>query len=250
MSFVLYPAIDLRGGKCVRLYQGDYGAETVYDADPVNVARKWAAAGAEWLHVVDLDAARTGEPVNLPVIREMASRVDIPIQAGGGVRSMERLEMFLDAGVQRVILGSAAIDDPRFVREALARYGDRIALGIDARDGRVATHGWLETTEVTAEALAREMVRRGAETFIFTDISRDGTLSGPNVEAILSLARACGRRVIASGGVRDAEDLLRLARHAGEGIAGAVVGRALYTGDLELGEALRRLSREMGEEGR
>lgn len=250
MSFVLYPAIDLRGGKCVRLYQGDYGAETVYDADPVNVARKWAAAGAEWLHVVDLDAARTGEPVNLPVIREMVSRVDIPIQAGGGVRSMERLEMFLDAGVQRVILGSAAIDDPRFVREALARYGDRIALGIDARDGRVATHGWLETTEVTAEALAREMVRRGAETFIFTDISRDGTLSGPNVEAILSLARACGRRVIASGGVRDAEDLLRLARHAGEGIAGAVVGRALYTGDLELGEALRRLSREMGEEGR
>ncbi len=250
MSFVLYPAIDLRGGKCVRLYQGDYGAETVYDADPVNVARKWAAAGAEWLHVVDLDAARTGEPVNLPVIREMASRVDIPIQAGGGVRSMERLEMFLDAGVQRVILGSAAIDDPRFVREALARYGDRIALGIVARDGRVATHGWLETTEVTAEALAREMVRRGAETFIFTDISRDGTLSGPNVEAILSLARACGRRVIASGGVRDAEDLLRLARHAGEGIAGAVVGRALYTGDLELGEALRRLSREMGEEGR
>lgn len=250
MSFVLYPAIDLRGGKCVRLYQGDYGAETVYDADPVNVARKWAAAGAEWLHVVDLDAARTGEPVNLPVIREMASRVDIPIQAGGGVRSMERLEMFLDVGVQRVILGSAAIDDPRFVREALARYGDRIALGIDARDGRVATHGWLETTEVTAEALAREMVRRGAETFIFTDISRDGTLSGPNVEAILSLARACGRRVIASGGVRDAEDLLRLARHAGEGIAGAVVGRALYTGDLELGEALRRLSREMGEEGR
>src|SRR5690606_11641137 len=187
MSFVLYPAIDLRGGKCVRLYEGDYGAETVYDADPVNVARKWAAAGAEWLHVVDLDAARTGEPVNLPVIREMASRVDIPIQAGGGVRSMERLEMFLDAGVQRVILGSAAIDDPRFVREALARYGDRIALGIDARDGRVATHGWLETTEVTAEALAREMVRRGAETFIFTDISRDGTLSGPNVEAILSL---------------------------------------------------------------
>lgn len=250
MRFIIYPAVDLRGGKCVRLYQGDYGAETVYDENPVGVARRWRDAGAEWLHVVDLDAARTGEPVNLPVIREMASSVDIPIQVGGGVRTMERLELLLSAGVQRVILGSAAIDDPDFVREALARYGDRIALGIDARNGRVATHGWLETTEVTAEDLAREMVRHGAETFIFTDISRDGTLSGPNVEAIRSLARACGKRVIASGGVRDTEDLLRLARHAGEGVAGAVVGRALYTGGLDLGEALKRLSRETGEEDR
>lgn len=250
MSFILYPAVDLRGGKCVRLYQGNYGAETVYDADPVGVARKWAAAGAEWLHVVDLDAARTGEPVNLSVIRKMASSVDIPLQAGGGVRSMDRLEALFSAGVQRVILGSAAIDNPRFVREALARYGDRIALGIDARNGRVATHGWLETTEVTAEELAREMVRHGAETFIFTDIARDGTLSGPNLEAVRSLARACGKRVIASGGVRNTADLIRLARYAGEGVAGAVIGRALYTGALDLGEALRCLSRKTGEEGR
>ena len=250
MSFTLYPAVDLRGGKCVRLYQGDYGVETVYDEDPVRVARKWRAEGAGWLHVVDLDAARTGEPVNLPVIREMALSVDIPLQVGGGVRSMERLELLFSVGVERVILGSAAIDDPRFVREALARYGDRIALGIDARGGRVATHGWLRTTEVTAEELAKEMVRHGAETFIFTDISRDGTLSGPNVEAILSLARACGKPVIASGGIRDAQDLLRLARHAGEGVAGAVVGRALYTGGLDLGEALKFLSRERGEDGR
>lgn len=239
MSFVVYPAIDLRGGRCVRLYQGNYGAETVYAQDPVAVARQFEREGARWLHVVDLDAARTGEAVNEDVIRAIVAAVDIPVQVGGGVRTSERLERLWSIGVQRAVIGSAAIDDPVFVRRALADYGDRIALGVDAREGSVATHGWLKTAEVSAEELAVEMARHGAETFIFTDISRDGTLQGPNVEAVRSLARACGKQVIASGGVRDVSDLLELARHQQEGVDGAIVGRALYTGDIRLSEAVR-----------
>ncbi|GGE04259.1 1-(5-phosphoribosyl)-5-[(5-phosphoribosylamino) methylideneamino] imidazole-4-carboxamide isomerase [Marinithermofilum abyssi] len=240
MSFTLYPAIDLRGGQCVRLFQGDYDAETVY-GDPVEAARRWVTAGAEWLHVVDLDAAKTGEPVNLPVIKEIAVALDVPVQVGGGVRNMERLKALLELGVSRVVIGSAAIDDPDFVKQALAQYGDRIALGLDARDGRVATHGWLDVSEVLAENLAKEMVRYGAETFIFTDISRDGTLTGPNIPAVRSLARACGKEVIASGGVRNIHNLVELAKHREEGVSGAIVGKALYTGDVDLAEALRTL---------
>ncbi|OYD08148.1 1-(5-phosphoribosyl)-5-[(5-phosphoribosylamino)methylideneamino]imidazole-4-carboxamide isomerase [Paludifilum halophilum] len=241
MSFTLYPAIDVRGGQCVRLFQGDYEAETVYDQDPVAVARRWINAGAEWLHVVDLDAARSGDPVNLSVIREIASVADVPVQVGGGVRSLERLETLLNAGVERVVIGSAAIDNPEWVKRALGTYGDRIALGIDAREGRVATHGWLQTSEVLAEQLAREMAELGAETFIFTDISRDGTLTGPNILAIRSLAKATGKRVIASGGVRSSHHLIELAQHTREGVCGAIVGKALYTGNVDLGESLRAL---------
>jgi phosphoribosylformimino-5-aminoimidazole carboxamide ribotide isomerase len=244
MSFVVYPAIDLRGGRCVRLYQGDYDAETVYAQDPVAVARQFAREGVRWLHVVDLDAARSGEAVNEDVIRAIVAAVDIPVQVGGGVRTRERLERLWSIGVQRAVIGSAAIDDPEFVRTALADYGDRIALGVDAREGRVATHGWLKTAEVSAEELAVEMARHGAETFIFTDISRDGTLQGPNVEAVRSLARACGKQVIASGGVRDVSDLAELARYQQEGVAGAIVGRALYTGDIRLSEAVRAVEGE------
>lgn len=193
MSFTLYPAIDLRGGRCVRLVQGDFARETVYGEDPVQMARRWEEEGARWLHVVDLDAAKTGDHVNLSAVGEIIRSAGIPVQVGGGVRDLKRLEDLLSLGVSRVVIGSAAIDDPRFVKEALRRYGDRIALGLDARNGRVATHGWLETSEVRVEDLGREMAAHGAETFIFTDISRDGTLTGPNIAAVRSLAEATGK---------------------------------------------------------
>jgi phosphoribosylformimino-5-aminoimidazole carboxamide ribotide isomerase len=246
MPFTLYPAIDLRGGRCVRLFQGDYQQETVYDDDPVAVARRFVGQGASWLHVVDLDAARTGEAINQTVIQTIVQVADCKVQVGGGIRNRERLRHLLDIGVQRVVIGSAAVDNPAFVEEALGMYGDRVALGLDAREGRVATHGWLDTSAVPVEQLAARMVALGAETFIFTDIARDGTLTGPNVEAIRSLAQATGRQVIASGGVRSTADLLELVRYDSEGVAGAIVGKALYTGDLRLEEALQVIGKETG----
>lgn len=246
MSFVLYPAIDIRGGKCVRLTQGDYGRETVYAEDPLEMAERWIEAGAEWLHLVDLDAARSGEMVNLPVIEKLVRASSIPVQVGGGVRDMERLKKLLGIGVSRVVIGSAAIDHPEFVREALSQYGSQIAIGLDARDGKVATHGWLDLSEVRVEELAREMVSCGAETFIFTDISRDGMLSGVNVEAVRKLAQACGKSVIASGGVRSLEDIRRLAQVQGEGVAGAIIGKALYTEAIQLSEALKAAAEVQG----
>lgn len=240
--FTLYPAIDLRGGRCVRLLQGDYGRETVYGNDPVEVAKRWEQEGAGYLHLVDLDAARTGEPVNLPSIRAIVEAVDIPVQVGGGIRDHGRLDELLNLGVRRLILGSAAIENVAFVKQALAAYGERIAIGIDARNGYVATHGWLETSEVKAEVLAKQLTLEGAKTFIFTDISRDGTLSGPNVDAIRHLAAESGGHVIASGGVGSMEDVLRLAEYADDGIVGAIVGRALYTGDVVLRDVLEALA--------
>lgn len=236
--FTLYPAIDLRGGRCVRLMQGDYGRETVYDTDPVAVAKRWEREGAEWLHIVDLDAARTGEPVNLSAISKIAQAVAIPVQVGGGIRSRDRADDLFACGVERLILGSAAIENVSFVKQMLDIHGEHIAIGIDARDGYVATHGWLKTSQVKAEVLAKELVREGAGTFIFTDISRDGTLTGPNIAAIRHLASTSGGNVIASGGVSHTDDLVRLAKSKEDGIVGAIIGRALYTGDVVLEEAL------------
>ena len=238
-AFTIYPAIDIRGGKCVRLLQGDYGKETVYHDSPVEVARRWETLGARWIHLVDLDGAREGHPVNDAIIGEIARNVRIPVQAGGGLRTMAHLEKLLEAGVSRVILGTAAIEDRPFVEEALRAFGERVAIGIDARNGLVATRGWLETSEVKAEELAVRLAELGARTFIFTDISRDGTLSGPNVDAIVALARACGQTVIASGGVAGYDDVRRLAEHAADGVGGAIIGKALYTGAIRLDEALR-----------
>lgn len=240
-EFVLYPAIDIRGGKCVRLVQGDYNRETVYHDDPVAVARDWEAQGARWLHLVDLDGAKEGRPVNAEWIGRIAAAVRIPVQAGGGLRREEDVERLVGLGVARVILGTAAIEDRAFVTRMLERFGDRIAVGIDARDGYVATRGWLETSRVKAEELASELAAEGVSTFVFTDISRDGMLSGPNVEAIVNLARASGRTVIASGGVSRVEDLERLAAHRRDGVGGAIVGKALYTGSIRLSEALERI---------
>lgn len=239
--FTLYPAIDLRGGRCVRLIQGDYGRETIYGSDPVEMAKRWRDEGAEWLHVVDLDAARSGEPVNMPSIEAIVKAVDIPVQVGGGIRDRKRVEALLELGVSRLILGSAAVENPEFVHWAVDAWGEKIAVSIDSRDGYVATRGWLETTEVQASELARRLAKIGVQTFIFTDISRDGMLSGPNVEAVRQLAAACGKPVIASGGVGRSEDVVALSRHVVDGVTGVIIGRALYTGDIQLAELLSQL---------
>jgi phosphoribosylformimino-5-aminoimidazole carboxamide ribotide isomerase len=240
-SFILYPAIDIRDGKCVRLIQGDYNRETVYNENPLEVAQQWQAQGAAWIHLVDLDGAKAGRPVNDRLIGEIANAVNAPVQVGGGLRTQADVENLLARGVSRVILGTSAIENRPFVHAVLKEYGSKIAIGIDARGGLVATRGWLETTEVKAVDLARELAEHGATTFIFTDISRDGMMEGPNVQAIADLARESGQTVIASGGVSRYEDLQRLAQYTNEGIGGAIIGKALYTGAIDLAEAHKRL---------
>jgi phosphoribosylformimino-5-aminoimidazole carboxamide ribotide isomerase len=239
MSFTIYPAIDIRGGKCVRLFQGDYARETVYADSPLEAAKQWIAQGAEWLHLVDLDGAKEGRPVHAELIRSIARGVNVPVQVGGGIRTERDIAQYLDGGVARVILGTAAIENKSFTEKVLGLYGDRIAIGLDCRGGYVATRGWLTTTDVKAADLARELSAFGAETFIYTDISRDGTLTGPNVAEIAELARTTGKQVIASGGVSVEQDLLDLARYASEGVSGAIVGKALYTGAIDLRQAIR-----------
>jgi phosphoribosylformimino-5-aminoimidazole carboxamide ribotide isomerase len=241
MSFIIYPAIDIRGGKCVRLFQGDYAQETVYADSPVEIAKQWVAQGAAWLHLVDLDGAKEGKPVNGELIKEIAEEVPVPVQVGGGIRTEEQIADYLEAGVSRVILGTAAMENREFTERVLNRYGRQIAIGLDCRNGYVATRGWLTTTDVKAEELAKQLVGYGAETFIYTDISRDGTLTGPNVDEIVALARATGKQVIASGGVSRLNDLRLLARHTADGVGGAIVGKALYTGAFALSEALRAM---------
>lgn len=240
-TFTIYPAIDLRDGKCVRLVQGDYAQETVYNEDPVAAAKQWEAQGAEWLHLVDLDGAKAGHPVNDRLIGDIAAAINIPVQVGGGLREMAHVERLFSLGVARVILGTVVVEEPQFVEQLLQQYGDKVAIGLDARDGYVATRGWLETSQVKAEELALELVGKGAETFIFTDIARDGMMQGPNVASIVHLAKVTGREVIASGGVSKLSDLERLAKHVDDGVAGAIVGKALYTGDVDLQEAIKAL---------
>ncbi|MCC2685632.1 MAG: 1-(5-phosphoribosyl)-5-[(5-phosphoribosylamino)methylideneamino] imidazole-4-carboxamide isomerase [Paenibacillaceae bacterium] len=240
-SFILYPAIDIRDGKCVRLIQGDYNRETVYNENPLEVAQQWQAQGAAWIHLVDLDGAKAGKPMNDRLIGDIANAVNVPVQIGGGLRTQADVENLLARGVSRVILGTSAIENRPFVHAVLKEYGSKVAIGLDARGGLVATRGWLETTEVKAVDLARELAEYGATTFIFTDISRDGMMEGPNVQAIADLARESGQTVIASGGVSRYEDLQRLSEYAGDGIGGAIIGKALYTGAIDLAEAHRRL---------
>lgn len=242
-SFIIYPAIDIRGGKCVRLIQGDYSQETVYNESPLAAAKAWEAQGGSYIHLVDLDGAKAGHPVNDEVIGAIASGVQVPVQVGGGLRTVDDVKRLLSLGVSRVIIGTAAIEDRAFTEEVLGTYGDKIAIGIDARNGYVATRGWLETSEVKAEELAKELASIGAETFIFTDISRDGMMQGPNVEAIVALAKSSGRNVIASGGVSVMDDLVRLNQYSQDGVGGAIVGKALYTGSIDLAEAVRTLKK-------
>lgn len=236
-EFILYPAIDIRHGQAVRLYKGDYEAMTVYHTDPVEVAQQWAAQGACWIHVVDLDGAKDGSPQNHELIAEMVRQVGVPVQIGGGIRRMETVEALFSAGVARCILGTAAVSDPAFVKRALREYGERIVIGLDAKDGYVAVNGWLETADITAVELGRELQGAGATRVVFTDIARDGTLSGVNVEACVELAEQTGLLVIASGGVKETGDLVQLADYQKQGVAGAIIGKALYTGAIEFGAA-------------
>lgn len=243
---LLLPAIDLRHGRCVRLRQGDPAAETVFGDDPAAMARHWAALGAEWLHIVNLDGAlgdsgpAGGErPLNLQRLSEIRNAVEIPIQFGGGLRRLEDIELALDLGATRVVLGTAAVRDPGLVRQAIGRFGARqIVAGIDARDGRVATHGWTETSDLLATTLALVLADMGLRRLVYTDISRDGMLAGVNLAATVELARSSGLAVIASGGVSGLADIEALAGHEADGVEGAIIGQALYSGALDLGQAL------------
>ena len=241
-GFELIPAIDLLEGRCVRLSQGRYDRATIYGDDPAEVAGRFVAHPIPRLHVVDLDGARCGKPVNVDAIRRIAeSAAGVPVQLGGGLRTLAAVEEALAIGVDRVVLGTAALRDPELVRGSARRFPGRIVVGIDAKDGRVAVEGWLEQSVTTAEDLARRFEDAGVAAIVHTDIARDGELSGPNLEASAELAACVEIPVIVSGGVRSQEDVRRAASLAGGGIAGAIVGRALYTGDVDLGRALEDL---------
>ena len=235
---IIYPAIDIRGGRCVRLTEGRFDAETVFADDPAEMALKWAGLGAEFLHLVDLDGALAGEGKNVPVIERILQSVSIPVQLGGGIRNLETIEKLLDLGVTRLILGSAAVKNPELVAEACKKYPGHIAVGIDAKNGEVAIEGWGQGSGVAATELAKKMASFGVETIIYTDISRDGMLSGVNVEATAALARACGVPIIASGGVASLDDIRRVKAVEGDGVQGCIIGKAIYTGAVDLKEAL------------
>lgn len=241
MSFTIYPAIDMKGGNCVRLLQGDYDKETVYGDSPFDMAKKFADEGADWIHMVDLDGAKDGKRVNDQYVIQAARELGVSVQIGGGIRTEEDILHYLENGVTRVIIGSIAVSNPEFAIEMVGKYGKAIAVGLDAKNGYVATHGWLETSEVKAVDLGKRFADAGAETFIFTDIATDGMLSGPNVEAVRMLAKETGTNVIASGGVSQLADLSKLKEFASEGIAGVIVGKAIYEGRFTVAEALKEV---------
>lgn len=231
---IIYPAIDIIGGKCVRLQQGSYSEVTIFGDNPVEMALKWEQQGARYLHVVDLDGARSGKSDNAEVIRQIAGSLTIPVQLGGGIRSLAAIDTILSYGVSRVILGTSAVQDQDMLKEALKEYKDKIAVGIDAKDGMVAIHGWEKTSDFTAVQFAQRVESMGAQTIIYTDISRDGMLQGPNLSAMSDMAAAVGIEVIASGGVSCLKDIIDLKP---TGVKGVIVGKALYTGNIDLAEA-------------
>ena len=241
---ILYPAIDLKGGECVRLLRGEMDAATVYNPDPASQAKAFQDAGCAWIHVVDLDGAFAGEAVNGAAVRSILSAVDVPVQLGGGIRSRQHIDTWLEAGISRVILGTVALRDPELVIAACRAHPGKIAVGIDARGGKVAVEGWAETSEITATDLALKFEDAGVAAIIFTDIDRDGALQGPNLEATGALARALSTPVIASGGVSSLEDLRAIAKLDRDGVAGAIVGRALYDGRVDVTGAVRALAGE------
>lgn len=236
---VILPAIDLKGGKCVRLYQGDFNQSTVFSDYPEEMALKWQQQGAKHLHIVDLDGAKKGEPVNVFSIKKILDTVRIPIEVGGGIRTLENIEDMLDMGIERVILGSTAVSNPALIREAAREFGERVVVGVDAKHGLVAVDGWLSFSDLTVLDMAIEVGDMGISTIIYTDIAKDGTLAGHNAEATAELARQAGISVIASGGVASLDDIRALKAHESDGIEGVVIGRALYTGALDLAEALK-----------
>lgn len=236
---LLIPAVDIRGGRCVRLWEGRVEAETVYSDDPAAMARKWVEAGAERLHVVDLDGAFTKGPRNRTVIEEIIRTCPVPIQLGGGIRDMKTIESYLALGVSQVILGTAALKDPNLVREACRQFPGCIMVSLDARDNRIAVEGWTETSDADPLDLVRDYPEWGVKAVIFTDIAKDGTQKGPSLASTRRLARAAGLPVIAAGGIATLEDIQRLSPLAVEGLVGIITGRAVYSGTLCLPEALR-----------
>jgi len=242
---LIIPAIDLRNGKCVRLVEGKVDKETIYSDHPAEMAAKWQSKGAKFLHLVDLDGAFAGEPKNIEAIKEILKTVDIPCELGGGIRDLATIEMYLELGLNRVILGTAAIANPDMVAEACQRFGsDRVVLGVDAKNGRVAIHGWDATATKTAVALSLEMKNRGISRIIYTDISRDGTLQGPNLNSTKELAEITGLAVIASGGIAGPDDIRAVKQLEPYGVDSVIVGKALYDGRLELEEALKIAEQE------
>jgi phosphoribosylformimino-5-aminoimidazole carboxamide ribotide isomerase len=243
---ILYPAIDLKGGACVRLVRGEMASATVFNDDPAAQARDFAAIGFAWLHVVDLDGAFAGRSVNGAAVRAIRRAVDLKVQLGGGVRDRAAIDHWLGLGIDRVVLGTAALRDPDLVSRAAADYPGRIVVGIDARDGRVAVEGWAATSETGAAELAQRFAAAGVAAIVYTDIARDGALTGVDAAAIAGFARQAGLPVIASGGIASLADIAALAMHAGDGIAGAICGRALYDGRVDARAALRLLAGSAG----
>lgn len=235
---IIFPAIDIRDGKCVRLFKGDFNQETVFSDKPEEMAEKWQAEGAEFLHLVDLDGALAGKSQNLATVKKIIAAVNIPVELGGGIRTMENIDEVLALGVKRVILGSVAVKNPELVKEACAKYGERIVVGIDAKDGIVAVDGWGVSGNVDVITLAKEMAKVGVKTIIYTDISRDGTLAGVNVEATAKLARESGINIVASGGVKSTADIKALLPYEKDGIEGVIVGKSIYMKTLDLAEAI------------
>jgi phosphoribosylformimino-5-aminoimidazole carboxamide ribotide isomerase len=231
----IIPAVDLRGGKCVRLYQGDYNQETVFDDEPVTAALTWYSQGARWLHIVDLDGAAAGEPKNMDVVEEIIKESGLLIELGGGIRQEDVAEKLLRQGVSRIILGSVAIENRALVEKLCQQFGEAIAVSLDARDGKIAIHGWQKDTVIEVLQLSREMLNAGVRRFIYTDIKRDGTLTEPSFDMIDRLLAEVNVPVIVAGGISKLEHLRRLVEL---GVEGAIIGKALYTGDIDLGEAI------------
>lgn len=239
---ILYPAIDIRGGQAVRLLQGDYERETAYDADPVDAAKRWADEGAEFLHVVDLDGAKAGEPRNLDAVRRIADAVGCPIQVGGGLRDVDSVAAVLEAGARRVVIGTAALRDLKFLDAALAAHGDAVVVSVDTRGGKVSLSGWTETSDVEAPEAVADLSKRGVARFLCTAIEVDGTMTGPAIDQLNEIAAATSAQVIASGGVGDLSDLEQLAREAAPNIEGAIVGKALYEKKFTVAEGIAALT--------
>lgn len=231
----IYPAIDIKDGQCVRLLQGRFSDVTVYGKNPAETAKRWESEGGEFIHVVDLDGALKGTGVNESAIKEICKAVNVPVQTGGGIRTMEDIETKFECGIHRVIIGTKAVSDSEFVKRAVDKYGERIVIGIDAKDGMVAVEGWEKTSDFTAVEFAKKMTAIGAKTIVYTDIATDGTLQGPNIAAMKEMCENVGVDVIASGGVGNIEHIKALVP---TGVEGVIVGRALYTGDVKLKEAI------------
>jgi phosphoribosylformimino-5-aminoimidazole carboxamide ribotide isomerase len=238
VSFTVLPAVDISEGRCVRLLQGRFGTETVYSDDPVQVAIGFSSAGARWLHIVDLDGAKTGDAQNRELVLEVVRRASCPVQAGGGVRTRDDVEELLGAGANRVVLGTLALEDPEAVADICGRYGPRIAVSLDAKGDELASHGWTVGSGLPVLEAVTTFETAGCASFIYTDVSRDGTMSGPNIDALLRLAASTERPIIASGGIGNLDELRTVARLRPQGIAGAIVGRALYEHKFGIAEAM------------